>query len=81
MAGHLLGNGMIALLVLRYQRGVQTKSHITILFKKIKDFLIIGTLNINLFCGNSAATRALSFSETVFGKNGPFGAVKAYKSD
>jgi hypothetical protein len=80
MAGHLLSNGVIAFLVLRYQRGVQTKTHITILFKKIKDFLIIGTLNINLFCGNSAATRALSFSETVFGKNGPFGAVARAKT-
>jgi hypothetical protein len=59
MAGHILGNGMIASLVLRFQRRVQTKNHITILFKKIKDFLIIGALNSNLFCGNSAAT--LSF--------------------
>ena len=61
MAGHILVNGMIAFLVLRYQHRVQTKNHITILFKKIKDFLIIGTLNINLFCGNSAATKALGF--------------------
>jgi hypothetical protein len=60
MTGHILGNGMIAFLVLRYQRGIRTKSHLTILFKKIKDFLIIGTLNNNLFYGSSSAAKKLS---------------------
>jgi len=50
VAGHIPGNGMIAFLVLRYQHEVRTKSHITILFKKIKGFLIIVILNNNLFC-------------------------------
>jgi len=59
MAGHILGNGMIAFLVLRYQRGVQTKSHITILFKNIKDFLTLGTLNNNLFCVNKGSDHQL----------------------
>jgi len=48
MAGHILGNGMIAFLVLPYQHGVRTKNYITILFKKIKYFLIIGLSAI--FC-------------------------------
>ena len=41
---------MIAFLVFRYQRDVRTKSHVTILFKKIKAFLIIDTLINNLHC-------------------------------
>jgi hypothetical protein len=60
MAGHILGNGMIAFLVLRYQHGARTKNYITILFKKIKYFLIIGTLSNILFCVFTGSDQQLS---------------------
>jgi len=60
MAGHILGNGMIAFLVLPYQHGGRTKNYITILFKKIKYFLIIGTLSNILFCVFTGSDQQLS---------------------
>jgi len=46
--------------------GDRTNNYITILFKKIKDFLIIGTLNNILFCVFTGSDQQLSGKDHEF---------------